>query len=81
MGAYRLGEFTRQPKFYGDLKSGNVMFGRAHVFLFHTVVRGDSTGAHLFGRTRGNALLAVEKVLEDGSYLLNLLLRARRAAA
>ena len=28
-----------------------------------------STGAHLLGRTRGNALLAVEKVLEDGSYL------------
>ena len=69
MGAYRIGEVTMAAEVLGHLKPGMLCLADRMYSYFTLWQKAASTGAHLLWRTRGNALLAVEKVLEDGSYL------------
>lgn len=69
MGTYRIGESTMAAEVVGHLKPGMLCLADRMYSCFALWQKAASTGAHLLWRTRSNALLAVEKVLEDGSYL------------
>jgi len=69
MGAYRTGENTMAAEVVGHLKPGMLCLADRMYSSFALWEKAASTGAHLLWRTRSNALLPVEKVLEDGSYL------------
>jgi hypothetical protein len=69
MGAYRIGENTMAAEVVGHLKPGMLCLADRMYSSFALWQKAASTGAHLLWRTRSNALLPVERVLEDGSYL------------
>jgi hypothetical protein len=68
-GAYSVHETTLAQELVGELKPGMLCLADRLYSTFALWQKAASSGASLLWRTRNNAKLPVETVLEDGSYL------------
>lgn len=69
VGGYRTGENTLANKVVESLGPGHLCLGDRNFFSYSLWEKAQRTGADLLWRMKSNAVLPVEKRLEDGSYL------------